>query len=194
MENKQVAAYAEKLVGQLERWRDRQDRGTLAKLRKALSPATAHEAWFVLGGFFGTEAINHPVFETVAGCFAYHPQESKQSPPSDFGTSMRDAMLADGCDLRSAEESHARFRRLLACSGREEICRHVRHAIKWVNSRKRPVEIDYRTLFKDLWWWSDKTRIRWARSYFEVPDEAASEDLAGAGVINEELEEISPSE
>src|SRR5208337_1599579 len=95
----------------LERWDADQDRGSLARLRRGLSEATRHEASPVLGWLFGELGVCHPVFETVAGCFALYPCE-KALAIGNFGQTMRDVM---GDKMREEKEPHNRFRRLLAC-------------------------------------------------------------------------------
>ena len=65
----EVKAAAERLISQLEAWWDAKNLAPLAKLRRVFNDATRHEAWEVLGRF-GPQAIDDPVYETVAGCFA----------------------------------------------------------------------------------------------------------------------------
>jgi len=167
---------AERLIGQLERWHTEQNRGPLARLRRGLSEATRPDAWSVLGRLFGELAVGHPVFETVGGCFALYPFE-KAPPIGNFGETMRRTMPDD--KMRDDKEPHTRFRRLLACDGQDAICQHVRHAVRLAKSKDAPV--NYRQLFMDLWWWNDRTKVEWAKAYWQVPAEAPGFTLAGLG-------------
>lgn len=181
MTHEEVQKLADRLVDQLERWEREQNRGPLARLRLGLSEGTRHEAWPVLGGLFGELAVGHPVFKTVGGCFALHPAASTPDV-GNFGETMRNAIGKD--KMREAKEPHARFRRLLACSSRDEICEHIRHAIRLARSREAPV--NYRKLFEDLWWWEhprwgDRVKIEWAKAYWQVPADAEGFSLAGVG-------------
>lgn len=178
--NEEVLRRAEELVSTLERWHGEGNRGPLAKLRRGLSETARHEARFVLGQYFGPEAVGNIVCETVAGCFALYPIE-KRPAVGNFGATMR---LAMGDRMRKEDETHARFRRLLACNTQEEICRHIPHAVRLAKAREAPV--DYRRLFVDLWWWGDRVKIEWTKAYWETPPEAEISELAGAGAPVEE--------
>ena len=155
MNSEEVRRIAERLVTQLEQWHQRQDRGVLARLRRGLSETTQSESDMVLGLYFGPLAVGHSVYRTLAGCFALHPFPS---PPriGNFGETMR-AVMED--KMAKQEETHARFRRLLACGDRDEICQHIRHAIRLAKSKE--AKVNYRKLFEDLWWWNDRTKIEW---------------------------------
>jgi CRISPR type I-E-associated protein CasB/Cse2 len=176
MKSEKVQKLADRLVGQLEQWQRDQNRGPLARLRRGLSDATRHEAWFVLGWLFGDLAVDYPVFETVAGCFALYPIEA-ESDIGNFGETMRRAMPDE--KMRDEKEPHTRFCRLLACDSRDDICQHIRHAVRLAKSRDVPV--NYRQLFVDLWWWNDRTKVEWAKAYWQVPAETAGFSLAGVG-------------
>lgn len=195
MKTEQVREIADRLISTLERWEREQNRGPLARLRRGLSETTRHEAWPVLGSLFGEMAVGHPVFEAVAGCFAVHPLEVQPSI-GNFGETLRRAMPAD--KMQDEKEPHTRFRRLLACGNREEICRHIRHAIKLAASQKdsttgtKGVPVNYRNLFEDLWWWNDRVKVDWAKSYWNVPAESAIFSLAGAGTPLPEEEALTP--
>jgi CRISPR type I-E-associated protein CasB/Cse2 len=89
--------------------------------------------------------------------------------------------------MREEKEAHTRFRRLLACADCDEICKHVRHAIRLAESAKpQAVNVNYRQLFVDLWWWNDYTKIAWAKAYWHVPADANDFALAGVGTPVEE--------
>ena len=190
MRAEEVRQHANELVSRLESWHQKQDRGALARLRRGLSATTRQDAWTVLGPHFGPIAVGHPVYETVAGCFALHPAAQ---PPAigNLGETMREAL---GDKIREGKEPHARFRCLLACSSRDEICQHVRHAVRLAKSRTVPVPVNYRRLFEDLWWWNERTKIEWAKAYWQVPAGSEGFNLAGIGIPVEEGEALAPEE
>lgn len=201
MTRKQVQEWADRLIKQLEQWDREQDRGPLARLQRGLSDATRFEAWPVLGRLFGESAVGHPVFESVAGCFALHPiqwspdNDPKEDMKRNFGWTYRNVRLAEtnGAEkMRDKDERHTRFRRLLACGSKDEICQHVRHAVRMAKSRAVPV--NYRKLFEDLWWWNERTKIEWAKAYWQVPLESEGFSLAGIGIPVEEGEALTPEE
>ena len=191
MKSEEVRDRANRLVTRLEEWNKRDDRAVLARLRRGLSETSGQEAWTVLGPWFGSTAVDCPVYETVAGCFALHPviwtplHDTKQEAKRNFGETMRQVMGKE--KMAKKDETHARFRRLLACSDSGEICQHVRHAIRLAKSAKpQAVSVNYRQLFVDLWWWNDYTKIAWAKAYWNVPADATEFALVGVGTPVEE--------
>jgi hypothetical protein len=179
----EVQELADRLVGQLERWHAEQNRGPLARLRRGLNEATRQDAWPVLGRLFGELAVDHPVFETVGGCFALYPFESAPAV-GNFGKTMRGAM---GDKMKEEKEPHTRFRRLMACDSRDEICQHIRYAVRFAKSQN--ASVNYRQLFLDLWsWpgWNDRTKVDWAKAYWNVPADEIDFVLAGLGTPIEE--------
>jgi CRISPR system Cascade subunit CasB len=184
MKPEEVRARASRLLDQLELWSRQEERGILARLRRGLSDTTRQEAWSVLGPNFGRAAVGCSVYETVAGCFALHPVPAP-SDRGNFGETMRMVLAAKRReDARKDNETHARFRRLLACSDTEEICRHIRHVIRLAKSCDESV--DYRLLFRDLWYWGPETKTQWARSYWRQPDDTGTFSLASFGTPAEE--------
>jgi CRISPR type I-E-associated protein CasB/Cse2 len=193
MKPDEVREQADRLVTRLEQWHQRQDRGILARLRRGLSETTRQEAWTVLGPCFGPMAIEVPVHATIAGCFALHPviwtphPEPKEDAKRNFGWTYRNVRLAEPKGeekMRDEKEPHTRFRRLLACSDRDEICQHIRHAIRLAKSKE--AEVNYRKLFEDLWWWNDWAKVAWAKAYWNVPADATDFTLAGVGTLVDE--------
>jgi len=181
MKSEEVRELADRLVTRLEQWQTQQDRGVLAHLRRGLSETTQQDAWMVLGLNFGPMAVDkNPVYQTVAGCFALHPV-APAPHIGNFGETMREVM---GDKMRDDKETHARFRRLLACSNRDEICGHVRHTVRLAKSKEK--EVNYRKLFEDLWWWNSRTKIDWAKAYWNAPASTADFTLAGIGAPVEE--------
>lgn len=129
------------------------DRGAMADLRCVLNPTQRPRAWPRLGHLGG---VGNQRIETVAGLFAYHPDETQHG---NLGTTCR----------RLAAESNSfdgRFRRLLSCD-RDEICERLRPVI--LAAKARGIPINYEELFADLSYWGDSVKARWAREYWGVP-------------------------
>jgi CRISPR system Cascade subunit CasB len=128
---------AAKVLTYLRRLRN--DRGAMADLRCALSPAQRARAWPLLARVGG---IDRPIYETVAGLFAYHPDETHSG---NIGTTCR----------RLAGENNSfdgRFRRLLSCE-RDEIGERLRPVI--LAARAKGILVNYEELFADLFYWGD---------------------------------------
>src|SRR5919109_371228 len=140
-----VLAYLRKL---------RDDRGAMGDLRCALNPGRRARAWPLLARVGG---INRPIHETVAGLFAYHPDEAQAG---NFGTTCR--------HLAGENNSFdGRFRRLLSCD-RDEIVERLRPVV--LAAKAKGVPVNYEQLFVDLCWW-DSAKARWAREYWGAPAE-----------------------
>lgn len=144
------------------------DRGAMADLRCALTPARLPRAWPLLARVGG---IGNPRVETIAGLFAYHPEEAHTG---NIGTTCR----------RLAAESKTfdgRFRRLLSCD-RDEICERLRPVI--FAAKARGIPLNYEGLFADLHYWGDNVKARWAREYWGAPEsqESAAPDALGAAL------------
>jgi CRISPR type I-E-associated protein CasB/Cse2 len=97
---------------------------------------------------------------------------------------MRETMPEE--KMRDANEPHTRFRRLLACDSREEICDHVHHAVRLAKSKEKPV--NYHRLFLDLWRWEGRfpPKVEWSKAYWSVPVDDRDFALAGVGEPAEE--------
>jgi len=143
------------------------DRGAMADLRCALSPAKLPRAWPLLGRVGG---IGNLRIETVAGLFAYHPEET------DTGN-----LGATCLRLKKQNQSFdARFQRLLACD-RDEICERLRPVI--LAAKAKGIPVNYQQLFTDLWYWSSRVKEQWGREYWEA---RASQETATVSMTEAE--------
>jgi CRISPR system Cascade subunit CasB len=128
----------------------------MADMRCALSPARRSRAWPWLASVGG---IDQPIYETVAGLFASHSDETRIG---NIGTT---------CQRLAAASSSfdGRFRRLLSCD-REEIGERLRPVI--LAAKAKGISVNYEELFSDLSYWGDRVKARWAREYWGAPAEA----------------------
>jgi CRISPR system Cascade subunit CasB len=131
------------------------DRGAMADLRRALNPNQRSRAWPLLARVDG---IDNRVIETVAGLFAYHPNETSTG---NLGSTIRE--LAE--DKASFD---GRFRRLLSCD-LAEICKRIRPII--FAAKAEGVPVNYEQLVVDLRCWGDKVKAQWARQYWGTSNE-----------------------
>ncbi len=155
---------AKRLLDYLRQLKD--DRGAMADLRCALSPAKLPRAWPLLARVGG---IGNPRIEAVAGLFAYHPDEAHTG---NLGTTC--------LRLKAQNESFdARFRRLLVCD-RDEICERVRPMI--LAAKAKGIPINYEQLFADLCYWGDTVKARWAREYWGASEGEESGALTASEI------------
>lgn len=149
------------------------DRGSLANLRKGLSPTTHHMAWpdlAALGAFrvHNTSTIPLFIFEKVAAFFAVHPKNSKIG---NFGATWR---KVSGSFQASGDKQESpfdrRFRRLLSCGSAIELGETLVGYIKI--AKNHDVPIDYTRLFSDLSRFDvhhSSVKELWASQYWGVP-------------------------
>ena len=140
---------ATQVVGFLRRHKN--DRGAMANVRCALSETRKCRAWPLLGEIDG---IGNVTIETVAGLYATHPEETDKG---DLGSL---------CKALSGENNtfEGRFKRLLTCATREEVCSHLRPLVTAAKSKGHPV--NYYNLIVDLLCWGDDVRVRWAQAFW----------------------------
>jgi CRISPR system Cascade subunit CasB len=140
----------------------KEDRGAMADLRCALSPARLPRAWPLLARVGG---VGNSRIETVAGLFAYHPDDIHTG---NLGTTCRQIY-----ERKSSFDG--RFRRLLGCD-RDEICDRLRAVI--LAAKDEGISVNYEELFADLCYWGDNVKARWAIEYWGATEEEEAETTA----------------
>ncbi len=151
---------ATKFIDYLQGYKD--DRGALANLRGGLSETRRPNAWPLLGGFKGADAIGNAAYETVAALWAAEAE-------SDGGAGNLGATL-----VRLAAEHNSiegRFKRLLTCT-RDEIPSRVAPLVR--AAQAKGAGINYAQLLSDLLHWNDAVRTEWARAFWGAGEEAES--------------------
>lgn len=168
------------LVARLLRWKD--DRGALANLRSGLRSQSAlrRRAWPLLAELGplakedGNEDTMLVVRRTVAGLWAAAP-DSHRAGSGNFGVTCR--------KLRGDHESFdLRFRRLLACDDRDELCERLVPVA--LAAQAKGIVMDYDHLFRDLQYFArdgrDRVRTRWAQAYWGTAEVEAQPETRTA--------------
>ena len=87
-----------------------------------------------------------------------------QKKDRKFATELRRTLYPDVA--RSALSTRAlRFRRLLACEGREELVHHLRRLLRHASQKGR-FAVDWSALGKDIVFFGDGVRKRWAEDFY----------------------------
>jgi CRISPR system Cascade subunit CasB len=166
--------------------KNKEDRGIMANLRRAWSATTEHYAWPYLAEFCDLDNDDQRlIYLTVGACFAFHPQNGKEG---NLGTTLHQIAIRQTCE-NPLEAYNARFRRLIACSTIEEVCRQLRSVVQLARAREIPV--NYEQLLIDLHKWrhaAQKVKVQWAKTYYGSPKDeessAANDTEASASTLS----------
>ena len=140
----------------------REDRGLMADLRRGLSKATASRSWPYIAQWCNLKNDRQrTIFQTVAASFAFNPNTTSEG---NMGTTMRQLATGDGREADGLKTFEARFRRFLSCDTFSEVCERLPTVIR--TTRAKGVVINHEELFKDLHYWGDRVKIRWAHAYW----------------------------
>lgn len=165
MANETMPQKPERFVRFLFDLNPEKDRGPLADLRRGFSKATETRAWPYIARFCDLNDDRlRTAFQTVGAAWATHPLND-DSEYANIGTVLRRiAQQQSGKESDVLSTFEARFRRLLACSSREELCLHLKAVIQAAKAKDIP--ISYRNLIKDIYFWNDSVKLRWAQQYW----------------------------
>jgi CRISPR type I-E-associated protein CasB/Cse2 len=157
----------------------RDDRGGLALLRGALadSPERQVRAWRLLARFGGIPSNDlrrkADVVRVVAGLLAL-PRLHHAANGATFGRACRSLLSSEEFkSLGKSDQPGPVSRRMQhlfsATSG--EICDRVRQLGRRLDVAERPTSLDFNQLYKDLLYWSDRRRARWACDFWGSSEE-----------------------
>lgn len=144
------------------------DRGKMASLRRAASPATERQAWPVIHSL--GEDIRNQAALTVGALFAEHPVEDPGA--LSFGATCRRIATDNGIDHNIPESFERRFRRLLACDSVADVTGQLKSWIRFAAAKG--IGVNYERLFNDLAYWhnsAEEIRIRWAVGFWPARPE-----------------------
>lgn len=133
------------------------DRGSMANLRRAINPSQESGCWPLLGSVVVlNNDREYEIAKCVASSYALHPKIGEHS----FAHALR--VLSKFGEDKGID---ARFKKLL--SERGQITGVTEKVLQLVKRIKREgISIDYLRLYKDLTYWGDKVRRRWASEYW----------------------------
>jgi len=150
---------------------NRDNRGVMADLRRAMNPATAHRAWPHLARWCDlTSGTDRLIHATVAATFALQPESE---PTGNLGTTLRRIAQGENLGDDGLKSFEGRFRRLLTCDTRSEICERLLHVVR--AAARRDVPVNHFALFNDLRYWGEKVKLRWAAQYWKSKPGAVEE-------------------
>lgn len=153
------------------------DRGTLAELRRGLSDTTQDRAWeHVIPFCADFENDEHRgVWCTVGGLAATLIPDwlVVTEAWNNLGTTMRALAKGNGesDETKALKSFEPKFRRVLSCGDTLSLCEMVVGIGR--TAAVKGVSMNLRVLFWDLWNWSDPEkrvgiRLRWTKQYYRV--------------------------
>ena len=152
-------------------YRIRENRGEMAALRCLLREEQRFRGWQHIAHLNGIGVIQ---VETIAGLYALHPLDKNESN-YNFGDACRALAKTRKTDNESKDSPFdRRFRRLLSCASREELCVHLPDVVRGLKVAEVP--INYGGLFDDITRWGDIVREQWAVHYWS--DRKEDEDVS----------------
>ncbi|ODS31182.1 MAG: CRISPR-associated protein Cse2 [Candidatus Scalindua rubra] len=158
----------ERLIIALEKHKD--DRGVMADLKRGFSDSTADRTWPYLSKW-GCDIVNDReriIYQTVSAAYAVTKGCSTDKDNYNIGTVCRQLAIGDGRGDKKLKTFEARFRRLLTCSSVDEISGHLTGIIRAAAAKN--IAINFKRLFKDLWYYSDNVKLEWASEYWKVEE------------------------
>ena len=166
------------------------ERGTLAELRRGLSETTQDQAWEHLIPYcsdFDTNAAHRAAWCAVGGLAALLAPDGliSNEPWNNLGTTMRTIAKGDeGDEAKALKTFEPKFRRLLSCGDTISLCELVVGIGR--TAAMKGVSVNPRALFWDLWNWDDldkreEIRLKWAKQYYHVfePQPESPSDQGG---------------
>ena len=140
------------------------DRGVMADLRCGFSSAREYRAWPHIAAYceLDNDWSRIPV-QTVCAAFATQPHTSNTG---NLGTTLRN--IAPSTDKEGLASFEGRFRRLLTCETKYELCQRVPQIIRAAKAKEVPV--NHYQLYCDICRWEKwNVKIQWAAAYWGQP-------------------------
>lgn len=160
MENSNPKGFVEMCLRRIK-----SDTACRAALRRADNPATSSAAWQYLAPFCPLNHEKQRLAFSLAGAAM-----AREMPESNGKLNIGQALRQCSKSAESEDRELARLRRILACSDVMELVCVLPRIVNYIQSKG--IAIDYERLIWDILSWDhEKTRIRWAQSFFRAADE-----------------------
>lgn len=156
----------EKVINFLEKHKE--DRAVMAHLKRGLSEATQSRAWphMARAGCRLENPRERGIYAVVMGTYAKHPCVIDKG---NIGDTLRGVVDGKGSQEGLATFDQ-RFRRVLECDHAPEVCEFLPGVIHAAARTRNIQAVNYRQLFKDLWYWGELTKLQWAGAYWTTPN------------------------
>lgn len=146
------------------------DKGAMSILRKGLSDALEFKTYKYISRMCNIENTRmRTIVKHIAAFYATHPENVCGK---NFGQSIRELALKK--DPKNGIETFERYiNRILGSKDSISLCSYLSFLIRMIKSYGIPV--DYETLYTDIVYWGDRTKIKWACAYQTGSDKEVSD-------------------
>lgn len=151
------------------RQKHEENKGLVAKLRKAESPATEYQAWEILTRWVDLEKPwERDAYGLVGASISRSKREGDGS--LSIGGALRVLALSrdKSLDLKGSSEA-LRLRRLVACTDQNELVDVLRPLLRYLNSKE--IALSYERLLKELMSFhfedaQERIKARWIKDFY----------------------------
>lgn len=147
-----------------------QSKGARAALRRSLSPEQESGSWIYLSPWIDlTDTKKRKIHVLIAGMLAS--EKTVGAGLLSLGKALRlavkDRKKNEGAKNQFPDDP--RFRRLLATDDIDDVLLVLRPIIQFIQSRC-PGQLDYSSVLRDLEFYGERVRARWAQEFFRGID------------------------
>ena len=160
------SAFVDSVIRRLDHTKSQKpDSAFQAVMRRADNPNQSSCAWEYLIPFCNiANERERLAFALVGAAIA------REKPQHDGSVSIGTAlcMICKG-DSEAMERESRRLRRLIACDSTIELIPVLRPVLQYIQS-KAVAPVSYERLLLDLLYWNEKTKISWAKDFYNKDD------------------------
>lgn len=133
----------------------------MADLRCGFSSTREYRAWSHIAPWCDlTKDWSRIPVQTVCAAFATQPETTHKG---NLGDTLR--QLAPSPDKDGLASFEGRFRRLLSCTTKYELCKLIPHIIRAAKAKN--IVVNHHRLYCDICWWErSNVKVNWAASYW----------------------------
>lgn len=144
----------------LDNGNNKPDTAFRAAMGRADNPATEHPSWKYLVPYCRLEQDEERQAYGLVGASIARCRPQKNGRMS-LGEALRCCTQGDS----SEDPAERRLRRLLACDDRLELIRILRPILRLLEKNEK-VSLNYIRLLEDILFFSEKTKLQWAKQYY----------------------------
>jgi len=166
--NYSTKSFVEKVIARLQ-----DDTGFRAAMTRADNPSTEAQAWrflMELGNVDLEKDLPRHAFALVGAAMA------RERTKANGSQSLGQALKMCNVDPSEKDESvERRLRRILACGSQKELIPVLRQILRFVQNHEK-VSLDYELLLRNILYFGEKTKIKWAADYYGKSSEKTDEN------------------